>query len=153
MFRIPRIRQSIHRSLEVEMAERDQVPYIVVEREGGGVGAFLLGALLGAGVALLFAPRSGEETQREIKERVVRLKDVAGQRVREAQARIEERLDQTRGEVMDRVDSIREAMESGRRAASDARSELEGRIERTKAAYRAGMEAARERAGEDLEEG
>jgi gas vesicle protein len=153
MFRIPRIRQSIHRSLEVEMAERDQVPYIVVEREGGGVGAFLLGALLGAGVALLFAPRSGEETQREIKERVVRLRDVAGQRVREAQARIEERLDQTRGEVMDRVDSIREAMESGRRAASDARSELEGRIERTKAAYRAGMEAARERAGEDLEEG
>jgi len=135
------------------MAERDQVPYIVVEREGGGVGAFLLGALLGAGVALLFAPRSGEETQREIKERVVRLRDVAGQRVREAQTRIEERLDQTRGEVMDRVDSIREAMESGRRAASDARTDLEGRIERTKAAYRAGMEAAREHAGEDLEEG
>jgi gas vesicle protein len=135
------------------MAERDQVPYIVVEKEGGGVGAFLLGALLGAGVALLFAPRTGEETQREIKERVVRLRDVAGQRVREAQVRIEERLDQTRGEVMDRVDSIREAMESGRRAASDARTELEGRIERTKAAYRAGMDAARERAGEDLEEG
>jgi gas vesicle protein len=147
------MRQSIHRSLEGEMAERDQVPYIVVERESGGVGAFLLGALLGAGVALLFAPRSGEETQREIKERVVRLRDVAGQRVREAQARIEERLDQTRGEVMDRVDSIREAMDSGRRAASEARTELEGRIERTKAAYRAGMEAARERAGEDLEEG
>jgi gas vesicle protein len=139
--------------LEDEMSERDQVPYIVVERESGGVGAFLLGALLGAGVALLFAPRSGVETQREIKEKVVRLKDVAGQRVREAQQRIEERLDQTRGEVLDRVDSIREAVESGRRAANEARSELEGRIERTKAAYRAGMEAARERAGEDLEEG
>jgi gas vesicle protein len=135
------------------MAERDQVPYIVVERDSGGVGAFLLGALLGAGVALLFAPRSGQETQREIKERVVRLRDVAGQRVREAQQRIEERFDQTRGEVLDRVDSIREAVESGRRAANEARSELEGRIERTKAAYRAGMEAARERAGEDLEEG
>ena len=135
------------------MPERDQVPYIVVEREGGGVGAFLLGALLGAGVALLFAPRSGEETQRELKERVVRLKDVAGQRVREAQARIEERLDQTRGQVMDRVDSIRDAVDSGRRAATEARSELEGRIERTKAAYRAGMDAARQRAGEDLEEG
>jgi gas vesicle protein len=135
------------------MSERDQVPYIVVERESGGVGAFLLGALLGAGVALLFAPRSGEETQRELRERVVRLKDVAGQRVREAQQRMEERLDQTRGQVMDRVDSIRDAVESGRRAATEARSELEGRIERTKAAYRAGMEAARQRAGEDLEEG
>jgi gas vesicle protein len=135
------------------MAERDQVPYIVVERESGGIGAFLLGALLGAGVALLFAPRSGEETQRELKERVVRLRDVAGQRVREAQQRMEERLDQTRGQVMDRVDSIRDAVESGRRAAGEARTDLEGRIERTKAAYRAGMEAARQRAGEDLEEG
>ena len=135
------------------MAERDQVPYIVVERESGGIGAFLLGALLGAGVALLFAPRSGEETQRELKERVVRLRDVAGQRVREAQQRMEERLDQTRGQVMDRVDSIRDAVESGRRAATEARTDLEGRIERTKAAYRAGMEAARQRAGEDLEEG
>ncbi len=135
------------------MPERDQVPYIVVERESGGVGAFLLGALLGAGVALLFAPRSGEETQRELKERVTRLRDVAGQRVKDAQQRIEERFEHTRGEVMNRVDSIREAVESGRRAANEARGELEGRIERTKAAYRAGVESTRESGAEDLEEG
>ena len=64
------------------MRDRDEIPYIVVERDGGGVGAFLLGAILGAGVALLLAPRSGEEIQREIKERAARLRDAAGQRVR-----------------------------------------------------------------------
>ena len=33
------------------MRDRDDVPYIVIEREsGGGVGSFLLGALLGIAV-------------------------------------------------------------------------------------------------------
>jgi gas vesicle protein len=66
------------------MREREQVPYIVVDRDSAGVGAFLLGAILGAGVALLFAPRTGEETQQEIKERVTRIREAADQRVKEA---------------------------------------------------------------------
>ncbi len=136
------------------MRDRDEIPYIVVERDSGGVGAFLLGAILGAGVALLFAPRSGEETQREIKERAVRLRDAAEQRVRDVQLQVEERLEQARGEVMERVDAIREAVDSGREAAKEARTELEDRIERSKAAYRAGVDDAREVAqGEQEEEG
>ena len=135
------------------MRDRDEIPYVVVERESGGVGAFLLGAILGAGVALLFAPRSGEETQREIKERATRLRDVAEERVRDVQHQVEERLHQARGEVMERVDSIREAVDSGREAAQEARTELEGRIERSKAAYKAGVEeAAREVAQSEEEE-
>lgn len=31
------------------MADRDDLPYIIIERRNGGLGAFLLGALLGAG--------------------------------------------------------------------------------------------------------
>jgi gas vesicle protein len=134
------------------MRDREQVPYIIVERDSGNVGVFLLGAALGAAAALLFAPRSGEETQREIKERVTRLRDAAEQRVRDVQQQLGERLDHTREEVRDRVDSIRDAVESGRQAASDARAELEGRIERTKAAYRAGVEAAKEADQEDAAE-
>ncbi len=50
------------------MRDHDETPYIVIEREGGGgLGSFILGALVGAGLALLFAPQSGEETQEEIK--------------------------------------------------------------------------------------
>jgi gas vesicle protein len=134
------------------MRDRDDGPYYVIERDsGGGVGPFLLGAILGAGVALLLAPRSGEETQKDIKDRAKRFRDAAEERVREAQAQVEERLDQAREELMERVEAVREAVDSGRYAAHEAREELEERLERSKAAYRAGVDAAREKAREGSE--
>jgi gas vesicle protein len=137
------------------MRDRDDQAYIVVEKDrSGGVGAFLLGALLGAGVALLLAPRSGAETQRQLKEKAVKLRDAAEERVRDVQRQLEERLDQARAEVKERVEQVRSAVESGREAARDARTELEGRIERSKAAYRAGMDAgAGMDSGEEEREG
>jgi gas vesicle protein len=132
------------------MRDRDDTPYIVVERgSNGGVGSFVLGALLGAGVALLLAPRSGEETQQELRRRAIQLKDQAEDRVREVQVQLEERLEEARAELMDRVEQVREAVEAGRESAHDARVDLEERIERSKAAYRAGLEAARETAREE----
>ncbi len=135
------------------MRDQDETPYIVIEREGGGgIGSFVLGALVGAGLALLFAPQSGEETQGEIKSRALKLKDVAQERVREAQHNLEGRLSTAREHVQARVESVREAVDSGRKAATDARGELEKKLERSKAAYRAGIEAAREVGeGEELE--
>ena len=127
------------------MRDQDDTPYIVIEREGaGGLGSFVLGALVGAGLALLFAPQSGEETQEEIKTRALKFKDVAHERVREAQTNLEGRLTVARENVQARVESVREAVDSGRHAAGEARTDLEGRLERSKAAYRAGIEAARE---------
>ena len=131
------------------MRNRDEVPYVIVEKEtGAGVGAFLLGALIGAGAALLFAPRSGEETQQDIKERAPRFRDAAEDRVKEAQKQIEDRMDQARVELMARVDAVREAVDSGREAAREARGELEDKLERSKAAYRAGLEAGRKTAAD-----
>ena len=127
------------------MRDHDEMPYVVVEREGaGGLGSFILGALVGAGLALLFAPKSGEETQAEIKTQAMKLRDVAKDRVRDAQTNLEGRLDTAREHVQARVESVREAVDSGRKAAVDARSDLEKKLERSKAAYRAGIEAARE---------
>ena len=137
------------------MRDHDDVPYIVIEREGGGgVGSFILGALVGAGLALLFAPQSGEETQEEIKARALKLKDVAQDRVRDAQSTLETRLAAARENVQTRVESVKEAVDQGRKAAVDARGDLEKKLERSKAAYRAGIEAAKEastdeEAGED----
>ncbi len=136
------------------MGERDGGPYYVIEREtGGGVGPFLLGALVGAGVALLFAPRSGEETQRDIKERAIKIRDAAEERIREAQDQIEERLELARAELLERVDAVRDAVDSGREAAHEAREELEEKLERSKAAYRAGVEAAKDAAETPAVEG
>ncbi len=127
------------------MRDRDEdQPYIVIEREkGSNVGAFLLGALVGAGIALLFAPMSGEETQEEIKKRARKLLQQAEERVRAAQHELESRLDQARAGVQSRVDGVKGAVESGRQAAHDARADLEQRLEQSKAAYRAGIDAAR----------
>ena len=127
------------------MRDHDETPYIVVERDGGGgIGSFVLGALVGAGLALLFAPQSGEETQEEIKSKALKFKDVAQDRVRQAQDNLEGRLGTAREHVQARVESVKEAVDSGRKAAVDARGELEKKLERSKAAYRAGIEAARE---------
>ena len=110
------------------MRDHDDVPYIVIERGGGSqTGTFIMGALLGAGLALLFAPKSGEETQAELKERARQLRDTAEERVREAQKQLEERLDQARLGVAEGVGSVKEAVSAGRQAAVDARAELEGK--------------------------
>jgi len=135
------------------MRDHDDVPYIVIEREGGGgLGSFILGALVGAGLALLFAPQAGEETQEEIKARARKLRDVAQDRVRDAQQVVENRLSAARENVQHRVESVRDAVDAGRKAALDARDDLEKKLERSKAAYRAGIDAAREAAGAPPEE-
>ena len=127
------------------MRDRDEAPYIVIEREsGGGLGPFILGALVGAGIALLLAPQSGEETQEEIKARARKFKETAQERAREVQHDLEDRLAVARENLQARVESVREAVDSGRQAALEAREELERKLERSKAAYRAGIEAARD---------
>ncbi|HBV06818.1 MAG TPA: hypothetical protein DEF01_08755 [Gemmatimonadetes bacterium] len=127
------------------MRDHNDVPHIVIERDsGGGVGSFLLGAVVGAGLALLFAPKTGEETQEELKEHARKLRVVAEDRVREAQRHLEDRLDVAREGVSARYEEVRAAVNAGREAAMDARGDLEERLERSKSAYRAGVAAARE---------
>lgn len=127
------------------MRNQEESPYIVIERDSGsGVGAFILGALVGAGIALLFAPKSGAETQEDIKRQARKLRTAAEDRVREAQRQIEERLGEVREGVQTRIDGVKDAVTAGRSAATDARTDLEKRLQRSKAAYRAGVQAARE---------
>ena len=135
------------------MRDHDDVPYIVIERDsGGGVGSFLLGAMVGAGLALLFAPKTGEETQEELKEQARKLRIAAEERVRDAQRQLEERLDDARDGASTRYDDVRDAVSAGREAAVTARSDLEEKLERSKAAYRAGVSAARETVTAEAEE-
>lgn len=128
------------------MRDYEEGPYVVYERDRGGVGTFFLGAMIGAGLALLFAPRTGEETQQEIKDRARRFRDTAEEKVREAQRTLEARIDEARGGVESRVATVRDAVESGRDAARQARKDLEQKLEHSKAAYRAGVDAARSEA-------
>jgi gas vesicle protein len=124
------------------MRDSDELPYVVIERHSGSLAAFVWGALLGAGVALLMAPRSGAQTQEEIRQGVRRVRTAAEDRVESARStvnrtrsRIEDQLGNVReqlGTVKERIDSradrAREALDNGRRVARDARAELERRM-------------------------
>jgi len=135
------------------MRDQDDAPYVVIERDGGaGLGSFALGALVGAGLALLFAPKSGAETQEDLKEHARRFRSVAEERVREAQRQVEERLEEVREGVQVGFDGVKEAVNSGRSAASEARTDLEEKLQRSKAAYHAGVQAARETVTVETEE-
>jgi gas vesicle protein len=129
-------------------------PYIVIEKHNGGVGDFLLGALIGAGVALLFAPRSGRETRADISRRARaaqdRVRDVATgvsdqvvDTFETARSRIEEQIESARTAIVTKKEQVTRAMEAGREAAQQARTDLERRLAETKAAYNAGADVAR----------
>ena len=125
------------------MRDHDEMPYIVIERRSGGVGPFVWGALLGAGVALLLAPRSGQETQEEIRRTANRLRTGVEDRVTYARDSVTGAVTRTRDRVQGRVDTVRDAFESGRRVARDARSEIERRVADAKHTYQSAAERVR----------
>jgi gas vesicle protein len=123
-------------------------PFVVIEKhDSAGITPFLVGLAVGAGVALLFAPRSGRATRRDIKRRAMRVREAAEQTVTGVTDTVVDGFNAARQRVEDQIDSARQAidlkkrqvsraMEAGRAAAEEARVELEARIAESKAAYR-----------------
>jgi gas vesicle protein len=125
----------------------DEGPYVVIERSEPGIGSFVLGIAIGAGLALLFAPRTGEETRRDLQRRARKVGDQAQDFVAEVSDSVTQRFNEARTSVEERIDSAKQAVEikrrqvtnavgAGRAAAQQARVELEQRIAETKAAYK-----------------
>lgn len=129
------------------MAHHEETPYIVIERHSPGLGAFLWGALIGAGAALLLAPRSGRETRDEIAASAQRLRDRAEDMVRSVADTVDDTVRGVRGEVHERIETAREAFEAGRRAARETRHEMESRVREVRAGVRGGIDAARREDG------
>lgn len=130
------------------MAEKKESPYIVVERQASGVGTFLWGVILGAGLALLFAPRSGKETRRELGTGIRKFRDGAEDTMQKVQQAVTGTIEEFREQVNERVDSARQAMEAGREAALRSRAELERRVYEARVA----QEAPRPFAAEQVDE-
>jgi gas vesicle protein len=126
------------------LAER---PYVVVERESAGVGSLFLGLALGAGLALLLAPQSGEETRRGIARRARRAQQAAQDFVEDVSGTVADKFNDVRSTVEERIEAtfdavdakkrqVTSAFEAGRAAARQSRGELEHRIAERKAAYK-----------------
>lgn len=80
-------------------------------------GAFLLGGLIGAGLALLYAPRSGKETRRDISRTTRRLKNNAVDLVEDTIQSVDEFV----GDVKDRASEI---IDRGLELSEGARKEI-----------------------------
>lgn len=129
--------------------EEDDDRYVVIERHTGSTKSLLIGLAVGAGLALLFAPASGEETRRQLRMRaqkvrraaqdaVTEAKDTVVGVVEDARARVEEQVDAARQAIELKKRQVVRAVDAGREAAEQAREELEQRLADTKAAYQSG---------------
>jgi gas vesicle protein len=108
---------------------------IVEENESSGISAFLLGAAIGAGLALIFAPQTGAETRQSIKRGARK----AGEATKRAGVKVSDALAQAKADLESRIDSARSsldlkkvqvsrAVDAGREAAKAARADLERRM-------------------------
>ncbi len=133
---------------------------IVIEKSGAGIVPFLVGLTVGAGVALLFAPQSGEQTRRDIvrsgrrarvraREMAEDIRDRAEDTFHDARSRVEDRLDSARDAVGRGKRKVNRAVGSGRAAASHAREDLERRLSAAKSAYKAGLASPENGDGEE----
>lgn len=120
------------------MSSEDNRPVVIVERSSG-LGSFLWGALLGAGIALLMAPRSGEETREVLRSRGRRLRAKAQETAEDlhghledgfemAKARVEEGFQAARNSISDVRAGAEDAVEAGKATVNSAREELERRL-------------------------
>lgn len=124
------------------MDDRDRA-VVVVERSDSGLGSLLLGFALGAGVALLFAPQSGEETRRELRNRGRQLRATAGEKAEELQeilsggyeetkSRVEDGIASARQVIEEKKDGAKDAVAAGKAAVHSARDELDRRLSKAR---------------------
>ena len=138
------------------MSNEDNRPVVIVERSSSGFGSFLWGALCGAGLALLMAPRSGEETREVLRSRGRRLRARAQGTAEDlqdhiedgyelAKARVEEGFETARNSLTDVRTGAKDAVDAGKATVHSAREELERRL----ADARAVRKGDSSKAGED----
>ncbi|MGQ0703356.1 MAG: YtxH domain-containing protein [Gemmatimonadales bacterium] len=115
--------------------QRKDENVVLVEREGGSsVLWFLVGGVVGAGLALLFAPYSGDRTRRILGRRLTKLKDAADQALADLKDAVAP-VERPRGPIA--ADREESGGESGpaetRSGVSAARRELEQRLAEARA--------------------
>ena len=99
--------------------------------ESGNLSVFITGALIGAGVALLFAPQSGAQMRNLLRDYAARAKDELDEVVDEGAEALDRTIDRGHEFVEKGKDSLREAgrqakefAEAGKHAVNETKDEL-----------------------------
>ena len=89
---------------------------------------FLVGGIIGAGVALLYAPKAGRETREDIKRLAVR----GAERYREGRDLIEEKMSNLMHQISTKTEEL---IHGGTQLAEDKKREILAAIQAAKKAY------------------
>ena len=96
---------------------------------GDFVAGFFIGALVGAALALIFAPASGEEVRSQIRGKSIELKGRVEELGTEASKRAEEIRAKGQTILQEQKTRFQEAIEEGKRAAARKKEELLAQLE------------------------
>jgi len=117
------------------MRQRDGEERIVlVERGGSGFGWFVIGAALGAGLGLLFAPASGRDTRKKIGRGLEDLKERAEEQIDELAEGLQEGKERIRAKIERWVEPDHE--DAAEAEPASAREELERRLSQARSRRR-----------------
>ena len=98
-------------------------------RGGDFVAGVILGGLIGAAVGLLLAPQTGEETQAQLRERGIELKERVAEFSEEARKKAEQWQEEALAVVEKQKAHLGEAIEEGKKAATKKKKELVEQLE------------------------
>jgi gas vesicle protein len=70
------------------------------------LGGFLVGSAIGVATALLFAPRSGEETRAEIRDKAVELRDRTTETVRDTVSQAKSKASEIKDNVVEKAEEL-----------------------------------------------
>ncbi len=130
------------------MRRKHQQEVVYVERGGDSSAKWLFwGACLGAGLALLYAPRTGEETRRSLQRRLWKLRAMSEEKLDDLMETIGGKARELAGDAEDELDGDAEFDEELEEAETDAvaanrhhvpgpREEMELRLEQARARRR-----------------
>jgi gas vesicle protein len=93
---------------------------------GTVVMAFIVGAIAGAAVALLWAPASGAETRRKLGEAVDKGSEKAAEAARQGREYLKQQRDQISAAVDKGIEKGKDAYEKGKDAFEQARDQVRG---------------------------
>jgi gas vesicle protein len=91
---------------------------------GTEVGCFLAGVGIGAAVALLLAPKTGEQTRKLIARKAEEGKDYVASKGREFRGQAEELAEKGKGLVSKQKERLAEVLETGKEAARSTLSKV-----------------------------